>query len=150
MTATSVQTILCPVDFSDESRRAISETEELAKLFDAKVVLAHVVAPLLQPVSFAGPIVHPTNFDELAREAAEKELAEVQADLAKRGISASCEVEFGVPAKRIVALVERVGIDLVVMSTHGHTGLDHALLGSVAERVVRRCPCPVLTLKPGA
>ncbi|RKY21063.1 MAG: universal stress protein [Planctomycetota bacterium] len=142
-----IKTILCPVDFSEHSRSALDQAEELARALGAQLVMLHVVAPVLYPVAFGAAPLTTENFEERAKQAAEQELQKVVAEVSERGVPCSSLVGAGSPSQRIVELVKTNAIDLVVMATHGHTGLKHALLGSVAERVVRHCACPVLTVK---
>lgn len=145
-----VEKILCPVDFSDPSRAALTHAAALAKAFSAQVVVAHVVEPVLYPVAYGLPPVAPVNYEENAKEAAEKALAPLVDELVKQGVDARSVVDSGTASLRICDLAETDGFDLVVIATHGYTGLKHALLGSTAERVVRHCRCPVLAVKSGA
>ena len=146
---TTFQRILCPVDFSAPSRTALEHAESLAKTLGAQLVLAHVVAPAVYPVAFGALPMGAAQVEEKALRAAEDGLAGTVAELAEKGLDVSSLVEAGTPARRIVEWVREHGIDLVVMGTHGLTGIGHVLLGSTAERVVRTCPCPVLTVKAG-
>jgi len=85
---------------------------------------------------------------DYALTSAEQHLADITARLAKDGVTATASVVIGNPVTEIIRTVERHGIDLIVMGTHGRTGLQHLLAGSVTERVVRTSTCPVLTV-PG-
>ena len=143
----NILTILCPVDFSDPSRTAVTQAAELAVVLDAELILTHVVAPVLYPVAFGAAPMTGRNVEEEAKAAAEEALQALVSELCDRGLKCSSLVEAGSPSRRIIEMVRQHGIDLVVMATHGHTGIKHALLGSVAERVVRHCLCPVLTVK---
>jgi len=142
--------ILCPVDFSEPSRTALEHAEQLARTLQAEVVLTHVLTPSIHPVAFGAlPVAAGSQVEASLLHAAEAALRSRADELAAQGITCTSRVEIGLAAQRIVDCVRELGIDLVVMGTHGHTGLGHALLGSVAERVVRHCPCPVLTVKAG-
>lgn len=139
--------ILCALDFSAPSEAALKAAEQLALRFDAELVVAHVVEPVLAPAAF-GPL--PTTVAQVrveAEDAAKDRLREIVAGLSARGVRATSVLESGPAADTLVEIVRARGVDLVVIATHGLTGLEHALLGSVAERVVRLCPCPVLTIK---
>lgn len=141
-------TLVCAVDFSEPNEAALTTAETLAKRFDAELVLAHVVEPLLAPAAY-GPL--PTNVAQLrveAEAAARDRLQEMASELKDRGVEASVALATGPIADTLVDIAREREADLVVLATHGLTGLEHALLGSVAERVVRLCPCPVLSVKP--
>lgn len=144
-----IEKILCPVDFSDESQSALEYAADLARSLGSQLIVLHAVAPVLYPVAYGLAPVGPANYEEEARKAAEARLQEMLSGLDEGGVFASSLVVTGTPWLRIPELVEEHGIDLVVMATQGLTGIKHALLGSNAEQVVRRCPCPVLTVKGG-
>lgn len=143
----TVTKILCPTDFSDPSREALSTAEQMAGLFDAELLLCHVVEPAIYPVAVGLPPTAGYDLERQAFDAAEERLGELVSELKSRGVKASASVESGPAWQRLGELVEEHGIGLVVMATHGLTGLAHVLLGSTAERLVRTCPCPVLTVK---
>ena len=140
------RTILVPIDFSDHSSRALDTAVELAKLFDGKLHLIHSYP--LPPVMFAPYEVSlPIDLERSVRQAADRQLGECAARVRKAGLVAETTATAEAPADAIVACARKVGADLIVMGTHGLTGLKHLLLGSVAERTLRLAPCPVLTLK---
>lgn len=139
--------ILCPVDFSKPSEAALQHAEDLARKFGSELVVAHMVEPVIYPVAYGMPPVAPIDYEDAARASAEKALAPIVARLTKAGIKASAAVDSGAASMRICEMVKEKNFDLVVLSTHGYTGLKHVLLGSTAERVVRHCSCPVLTVK---
>lgn len=138
--------ILCPVDFSSGSREALRLAAELARDSPASLVLAHVWEP---PRWSAGEIqIAPGVLQDMV-DTEEALLAGWKVEAQKLGAK-EIAVRFltGVPWDAIVALAEDdPRIDLVVMGTHGRTGLRHVLLGSVAEKVVRHAPCPVLVVR---
>lgn len=142
--------ILVPVDFSEGSRRALRYADFLADRFDAKVVALHVwePAPVVAPdqVMWIGGDADTfwSTMSEDLRRRLEALVREEAPGLAAR---ATVEVEAGYVAHTILRKVEKDGFDLVVMGTHGRTGLSHVLIGSVAERVVRLSPVPVVTLR---
>jgi nucleotide-binding universal stress UspA family protein len=142
-----IRRILFPTDFSEYADHAWSYALTFAQEFDAEVHLLHVVAP---PPRLAE--AYAVNFDPekmikaLAGEANTSMDRMVEA-AKSRGLIFHREVRVGVDFREIIDYVAKHDIDLVVMATHGRTGLAHALLGSVAEKVVRKSPCPVLTIK---
>lgn len=141
----TIKKILVATDFSDLSAAAVEYARAFAAKFDAKICLAHVVdtAPLIGP----GGGSSLTMSHEIEKDAT-KELKRYAAkhlgSLRKLELII-CE---GDPRQEIVKLVEREKIDLIVMATHGRTGLAHVILGSVAERVVQNSPVPVVLVKP--
>ncbi len=134
--------ILCPVDFESNSIAALGIAGELAQERKAALDVLHVV-----PIPLGPEVAIP--FDKLegrARSRLER-LARQKLDSKLR---CALHVRTGDPAGEVIRLAEQTGADLIVMATHGRRGLTRFVLGSVAERVVREAPCPVLTIKPGA
>jgi nucleotide-binding universal stress UspA family protein len=137
--------LLVPVDFGEPSQQALDAAVELATWFKARLTLVHVYeipAYVYGGMTFAtadlfGPI------EEAAREQLDKTLREVQ----KRVPGTKAVLRRGPAAPEILAVVDEVHPDLVVMGTHGRKGMSHALLGSVAERIVRLSPVAVLTMR---
>jgi nucleotide-binding universal stress UspA family protein len=144
----NLQRILVPTDFSDHSRSALRYGAAFAHKFGAEVYLLHVFQELAvsQPeaVTVGSPIVAPLEqFLAAARTSLERLIRE--GNLA--GVQVHPEVRAGVPFDEIVQFAADKNIDLIVMGTHGRGWLAHVLLGSVTEKVVRRAPCPVLTVR---
>lgn len=140
-----IHTILVPYDFSEHSETAFRWAVGLAEQWRAKIVLVHAV-PGLHHVSLPERfLIDLPQFEATRIADAEKH---VQEFLAKNQGIATVPVETrvvkGDPVWEICQAAERAHADLIVMGSHGHTGLVHVLLGSVAERVVRHAPCPVL------
>jgi nucleotide-binding universal stress UspA family protein len=142
-----VKRILCPTDFSDAAAPAERQAVVLARPLGAELVLLHVASesPLWRE-TLGTPQVRAVF--EAQRKWAADALAERAVALAGQGVSARCLVKVGVPWEEIVRVAADEGADMIVMGTQGRTGLDRLLLGSVTERVVRRAPCPVLTVRP--
>jgi len=142
-----VQRILVPMDFSDTARKALQYAVPFAVAFEAEVVVVHVLQPFSIPpeIGYAPPqwAVTQRELMESAREGLDT--------LCVREISARARSEVlvreGVPWQEIVAAASEHKADLIILATHGRTGLKHALLGSVTERVVRHAPCPVLVVR---
>jgi universal stress protein A len=143
----AISKILVPIDFSPHSAEATSWAVDLARRYDATVTLLHV----FQPFAIALPDnLSVSSGGRLAEvlAAADEALAQAQADLAEtQQVSARTRLRHGQPVVEIVEQAREGGYDLIVMGTHGRTGLEHALLGSVAEKVVRKAACPVLTVR---
>jgi len=142
------QKILCPIDFSAGSRQAMHAAVRLADEAGAELVLAH--AWYVPPVAFGAEYALAAELMEEIRADAQDALdaaAREAAELGARRVSS--RLLAGSPPHELVrALEEDPAFDLVVMGTHGRTGLARVLLGSVAESVVRRAPCPVLVVRP--
>ncbi len=144
-----VRRILCAVDFSDPAHEALHYSADLARLFDADLTLYHVYhfpGYGMPEGSFVlpGPETMAKMFAKI-----DERLAEWRAEAAERG-APRVDVATGEgSAWHEIVVRARTGYQLVVVGTHGHSGLRHMLLGSVADRVVRHAPCPVLTVRPG-
>jgi nucleotide-binding universal stress UspA family protein len=141
----AVRRVLAPVDFSDASEAAIQHAKEIAFTYGAEIDLLHVVEEPFYPSEYGlGPASFPT---EEVLDNVEKQLG----DLAREQIGyehVMIEAQIGIPSSKILNYIEEKDIDLVVIATHGRTGLDRVLLGSVAERVLRQSPKPVFVVKP--
>ena len=142
--------ILCPVDFSEVSLHALEYGTAMARECGASVVLLHVVEPIVAPADFSfGPLTNADVEDQMAARATES-LEELKAKSGLPPERASVRVERGRSFTEIIRVAREERVNLIVLATHGYTGITHALLGSTAEKVVRKAPCPVLTVKPEA
>ena len=139
--------ILVPLDFSTHSLGALEYARKLAEKFDSELILIHVVEPMVYMTDFnLGQISIPTIEKELVKKA-EDELKKLKDKIGDR-FKVKVIVKLGKPFIEIVQVAKDEDIDLIVMGTHGHTGVEHILFGSTAEKVVRKSPCPVLTVRP--
>lgn len=140
----SFQTFLVPHDFSDDAEAALGTAVELARRLGARLHLLHVYQ---QPVDVLSPygVAIPPNVGPELRAAAERRLQKIAARIS--GVPTEVHVAEGPPAPVIAEQARLLAADLLVMGTHGRTGLRHLLLGSVAERTMRTARCPVLTVK---
>lgn len=139
--------ILVPTDFSSGSAQAWVVARQLAGQLGAEVVLLHVVVEA--PLYSEGPFTmkHARDVFDAARRWAESTLGEWISEAAAAGLEGRWVVATGVPHEEIVAAAARERADLIVLGTHGRGGLDRALLGSVADRVIRLAACPVLSVR---
>lgn len=140
--------ILVPVDFSLDAAEAIAYAADLSRRYEAQTMLVHV----FQPVRYALPdgyiLYSPKLLSEMMAEF-QKQLDAAKEEAKKAGaVSVGTTLLEGVAFEEILGLAKNGSYDLIVMGTHGRTGLRRALLGSVAEHVVREAPCPVLTVHP--
>jgi nucleotide-binding universal stress UspA family protein len=139
--------ILSPTDFSDPSYESLKAAAELAGHFSADLYLVHVIPPI--PLSnFLSPETTPSLdislYQEELKKGSEKNLQEVIEQKLPKGLSVHPLVVLGHPVEEILRLAQDQKMDLIVIATHGRTGLPHFLFGSVAEKVVRLAPIPVL------
>lgn len=138
--------IVCPTDFSPTAQHALDHAATMARSFGAELVILHVVPELNYPIRGLGMAQAFPHLREELHTRAKEHLQEVQAALGK-DLKSSIDLRDGVPHDAILDCAKEKQADLIVMGTHGHTGLKHALLGSSAERVVRTAHCPVLTVR---
>jgi nucleotide-binding universal stress UspA family protein len=144
-----IRSILVPVDFSESSRRALEYASVLGGPVKAKIDVLHVwqVPSFLPPDAIVSAADRTLELVKLVQENADKELLRFASRAREDGIAiATTRSEPGIPSGTIVEIAKNGAYDLIVMGTHGRTGLSRALLGSVAERVVRSAPCAVLTV----
>jgi nucleotide-binding universal stress UspA family protein len=145
-----IRRILCPIDFSDVSRHALEHASAIAKWYEADLTALHVMAPPLlplPPVLFAEPSHSPV-LSEPDRRAAHDRLHEWLAPVRLAGIKTDLIVDRGNPASCILRTAASIHADLISMGTHGLSGFDRLVLGSVTEKVLRKATCPVLTVPP--
>ena len=145
--ALSPRRILVPVDFTPLSSKAVAEALQLAVHGSGEVLLVHVVEPVIYPVD---SLVVPAAMEDTTMvmvQNARKRLKEIQEQAAQRGVKCEAAAVVGKPYHQIVELARKKKADLIVLPTHGHTGLKHIYLGSTAEKVVRHAPCSVLVVR---
>jgi nucleotide-binding universal stress UspA family protein len=145
----TIRTILVPTDFDDCSAPTVHFAAEMAEKFNARIVLLNVVqdVELAMPDAVMPTPVAPPILNDLIAEA-KKGLAKVEQVENLSRFSPQLEVRVGSPAVEIVEAAKALKVDLICIGTHGRGGLAHFILGSVAEKVIRNSPCPVLTLRP--
>ena len=137
--------ILVPIDFSDASLKALRYAVPFAEQFGATLSLVHVV----EPIPFAGDLpsaaVMPSN-EELAEDA-RKRLFSLANEEIEELVPVNAQVRTGKAFAEILKAAKLLETDLIIIATHGYTGLKHLLLGSTAEKIVRSAPCPVLVVR---
>jgi nucleotide-binding universal stress UspA family protein len=142
---TSIKKILVPTDFSPYSDQAMQYASMMAKAFKARILLVHVIEPLTYSVTDTLTVAdHFVALKTIAKPLLENARKKFQ----KKGLVIEADLLTGVPYREILKKARRIGADVIVMGTHGRTGVEHFLLGSVAEKVVRLAPCPVVTVRP--
>ena len=140
----NLKKILVPIDFSESSRKALHYAMSLAKQFHAEILLLHVVEIVTPSPAVTFPESESLNV-KLHEEAA-KRLSEWRHEVVSHA-AVKAAVRGGIPYRDIVAAADESNIDLIILGTHGRTGLAHLLIGSTAERVVRHAPCPVMVVR---
>lgn len=143
----TIAQILVPVDLGESSERSLDYARMLARPFHASLHLLHVVPNPYVTMTSDAYMPPPQDFlDDLESEARNR-LNALLTDSDRSEFKADAVVEVGNPLCAIVEFAKARKIDLIVMGTHGRTGVAHLMLGSVAERVLRTAPCPVLTIR---
>jgi nucleotide-binding universal stress UspA family protein len=147
-----MKNILVPTDFSDFSRLALDYAITIAQTFKASIILIHVTPEKeLDSIRQISPYLEPGRIEELlkGRESEDrKQLNEFIPPEKKEGIETEAIHRVGTPFLEIIKVAKEKEVDLIVMATHGRSGLSHILFGSVAEKVVRKSTCPVLSIRP--
>lgn len=139
-----IKKILCTTDFSDASKNALRYANEFALSMGATVIILHVVEP--RPIATDMSVAYiPIEAD--LEKAAEEDLAQLVIDEKYKGITATRLVLVGSPAEMILQQAKSQDVDLIILGSHGRSGLTRLLMGSVAEAVLRKAPCPVLIVK---
>ncbi|MCK9410549.1 MAG: universal stress protein [Bacteroidetes bacterium] len=139
--------ILVPIDFSDHSKKALRYALPFARQFNAQLELMYVVEPTIYPSDFGfGQVGFPDVEKEL-HEKATQELAALIESSVPLSIRSSSVVSTGIPFVEITTYAQAEDIDLIIVATHGRTGVEHILFGSTAEKIIRKAPCPVLVVR---
>jgi nucleotide-binding universal stress UspA family protein len=139
-----IKKILVPVDFSENSKKILDSAGDLAGQFGASLSVVFVVQSFDDYSGFFVPHMPVAKFEEEMVQGAEKKMENFLAD--HEGIEA--KVVVGDVAEEVVRHAQEAGVDMIIMGTHGYKGLEKVMFGSVAEKVVKTAPCPVLTINP--
>ncbi|MBU1096564.1 MAG: universal stress protein [Ignavibacteriae bacterium HGW-Ignavibacteriae-2] len=143
----NIKKILVPIDFSDYSKNALRYSVNFAKSISAKMYLIYVIEPMIYPADFSmGQIAIPAADIDMTKRAQE-ELNTLANNEIDNSIAVEVIIKSGKPFVEIIETASEIDADLIIIATHGHTGVEHLLFGSTAEKVVRKAPCPVLTLR---
>jgi len=137
--------ILVPLDGSELAKKALDHAEKLAEAFGSEIILFQVVP--FMPIFGAPELMTSFTVDEKQKEAAERYLTNLSEELRKRGFKAAAKVKTGQQvAVEIINFAKKSGVDLIVMCTHGHSGITLWVLGSVAHKVLTRAETPILLI----
>lgn len=145
----SYKNILFPTDFSDFSDVALTHAAYLCNQCQARLIIVHVLEEILlpDPIEYMGVYESISEIQKQLEEDASKQLAGYATDPRLEGFSLETHLTTGKAFMGIITAAREYKADLIVMGTHGSSGLNHVLFGSTAEKVVRKAPCPVLTVK---
>ena len=143
----SFKEIVVPTDFSEHSLRALDYAIGLAEKYGSQLELVYVIEAGLQSSDMAWINVDYEDINKQHKKAALEHMERIKKDRVPRGIDINISILLGKSFVEIIRFADSVNADLIVMATQGHGGLSHFLLGSTTERVVRKAPCPVLTIK---
>ena len=142
-----IKKILVPIDFSDYSKNSLKYAVNFADQFNSEITLIYVVEPVIYPPDFSmGQIAIPSVNAEWDLKAKE-ELEKLAKQEIPESVKVSVKIKTGKPFLEIIDTAAEENVDLIIIATHGHSGVEHILFGSTAEKVVRKAPCPVLTLR---
>jgi nucleotide-binding universal stress UspA family protein len=145
-----IHSILVPTDFSECGNYALSYAASLARSFKASIICVNVIEPIVPTVGYSG-MTEPMPIADIAEQledSAERELPKLAECEEFAGLDVEEMVVHGEAAAEIVRLANERSVDLIVIASHGRTGLGRILFGSTAEAVVRHAACPVLVVKP--
>ncbi len=144
----AIQNILVPIDFSVHSKNALRYAVPMAEQYGATLHLIYVIEPTIYPADLGfGQVVMPGVESEL-RIKSEEELKNLVETEIGRKVPADTVVRMGKPHQEILNEAKERNVDLIILATHGHTGVEQILFGSTAMRVVRLAKCPVMTVRP--
>ena len=143
----TVTSILVPTDFSDNAVQALSVAKEIARGTNATLQLLHIVEPVVYPADWSYAQVGFADIEQELQENAEKELAKLAESLKNEGFTVETAVRRGRASDEVCTYAADEKSSLVCIGTHGRSGFEHFLFGSTTERVLRKAPCPVLSVR---
>lgn len=145
-----IRRILCPIDFSDASRHALEHAVAIAKWYESQIVALHVIPVLPPPPTLFAESRADAAPDDTERQALEGQLRAWLEPADRAGLKTDLLIDQGNPVPDILGRASSLPADLIVIGTHGLGGFDRLMLGSVAEKVLRKAACPVMTVPPAA
>jgi len=143
-----IKKILVPIDFSVNSKSALKIATQFGSFFSAELVLIHVIEPMFYPPDFSlGQITLPSMDTKEIEERAKEELTKLSQTEIQTRLRSKVIIKNGKPFHEIIETAKEEDVDLIIISSHGHSGVEQIIFGSTSEKVVRKSPCPVLTLR---
>ncbi len=143
-----IRRILVPIDFSDASKEALQYAVTFARQFQSELLLVYVVEPAIYPADFSFGQVSMPDIENELRERGQIGLDQLAQSAVAPPLVSKTMVRTGRPFLEIVKAASEERIDLIIIATHGHSGVEHLLFGGTVEKVVRKAPCPVLMVRP--
>lgn len=143
----TVKSLLVPTDFSENASQALGLAKEVARGTQATLYLLHIVEPVVYPADWSYAQVGFADIEQELQENAEKELEQLKQKLTNEGFKVEVSVRRGRASDEICNYAAENGISIISIGTHGRSGLEHFLFGSTTERVLRKAPCPVLSVR---
>ncbi len=143
----AIDRILVPIDFSEHSKKALQYAIPFAEQFGASIDLLYVVEPAIYPADFSFGQLGVPNIEDELRKRGQNELESLQKEQIAKRVPSRTNIRVGKPFYEINQYAQEEDVDLIIIATHGHTGMEYVLFGSTAEKVVRRAPCPVLVVR---
>jgi len=143
----TVASLLVPTDFSENAGKALDYAKEIARSTNAELHLIHVVEPVVYPADWSYAQVGFADIEQELFNNAEKELGALAEHLRGEGFTVVTAVRRGRASDEICSYCLQHGISIISIGTHGRSGLEHLLFGSTTERVLRKAPCPVLSVR---
>ncbi len=148
MPGTEPKRILVPIDFSEHSKQALAYAASVAEKFSSELTLMYVVEPPVYPADLGFGQVTLPNIEKELKARGEEELKEIGSEAVGKSVHWSTVIRVGKPYIEIIQEANIMRADLIVIATHGHTGVEHLIFGSTTEKVVKKAPCPVLIVRP--
>jgi len=142
-----LKSVLVPVDFSESSKKALAYAQAFARQFDAAIILLHVVEAIPWSADYGYGEVRGIGPDEYLVKRCRTRLETLRRRQAEASSRCRTTVRSGKAFDEIVKAAKELDVNLIILATHGYVGLDHMLLGSTVERIVRHAPCPVLIVR---
>jgi universal stress protein A len=142
-----ITTILCPVDFSEASLKAVDYAREFAAATGAAIYLLHIIEPV--PIPPVDTSLNYVEVEEVLEEAAKKDLNALMSSLQAEGVNVDGTMEIGKTADIVLDKAAELNANFIIMGSHGRKGLNRLIMGSVADAVIRKSDCPVLIVKSG-
>jgi nucleotide-binding universal stress UspA family protein len=139
--------ILVPIDFSEYSKNSLRYAVPFARQFGAELILVYVVEPTVYPSDVAFGQMGIPSLERELRERGKVELDRLVEAHTGEEVAVRTMIRTGKPYLEIINVAKEETVDLIIIATHGHSGVEHVLFGSTTEKVVRKAPCPVLTLR---
>jgi len=143
----TVASLLVPTDFSENAGQALSMAKEIARGSKATLHLLHIVEPVVYPADWSYAQVGFADIEQELQDNAEKELDKLATALKDEGFDVITAVRRGRASDEICTYAGDVGNSIIAIGTHGRSGIEHFLFGSTTERVLRKAPCPVLSVR---